>query len=199
MVSFALLEVIRAARLGVGSPVGWRRHPFVGGKEDRFGHCDTADYSVEPLRGPQLAAELLKAKHKLGLIAGAVGLTEHVPCPPNGKASKTSEQPKATDRVVRRLELEEERLSWLQRRKPTGAWPPEVDLGDLRSSEEELVPPMVGWSHEAAHVGGIFYGCALTGKLVTPPKLSPTSEGISAWAADRKRSHDCVISLTLHP
>ena len=160
----ALGQVVPAPRHDVARPVRWCCDPFVGREEDRFGDSDAADDPVEPVRRSGLCAEPLKAKQKVVLIAGPVGLTEHIPRPPQRQPSEAGEKPEAANRVVACLELEEERLARLQRRKASRAWPPEVDLLNLRTTEQELVPALVGGCDEATHVARIFHGHALMGK-----------------------------------
>lgn len=85
------------------------------------------------------------------LVSGSIGQSEHVPRAPHRQPVGPREQTEPTDRVVRTLELEEERCPGRECPERCATRSPEVDLGDLRSCAEELIPAVVGGRDEAVH------------------------------------------------
>jgi len=85
------------------------------------------------------------------LVDRAVGLAEHVPCLPNRESREPREQPKAANRMVRRLQLEEDHFARRQGNEVRPARPPEIHFVELATRTEKLIPAVIGSSDESAH------------------------------------------------
>jgi hypothetical protein len=82
--------------------------------------------------------------------AAAVSLLKTLPCQPIRKTRPPSEVAEATDCVVRRLQLKEQRGELRRIESAPSRGSPEVDLLEL-SAEQELVPTIVSYGNRSMH------------------------------------------------
>src|SRR6516165_10020804 len=92
---------------------------------------------------------------------------------PHGQRHEPGEQPEPPDRVVRRLQLEEEGFARADRREATAARLPEVDLGDLGPGAQELIPAVVCRGDEPMHHQPILAAASASRKTGTAAAVLP--------------------------
>src|SRR5450756_1395389 len=80
--------------------------------------------------------------------------------------------------VVGTMRLEDERLTRRQRTKALAAGTPEVDLVQIWTGAQELVPTRVGNTHEGPHGASVGIGGPPVLKFAGPGALNPTPESL---------------------
>lgn len=87
-----------------------------------------------------------------------------------------AEHPAANDEVIRRMEFEQEELTWLQRAKVGRAtWLPEIHL-IRRTGRQEFEPRPVRYGDEQLnHLESVVYRQPLCNDAISDPRLAPTS------------------------
>ncbi len=149
--AFADGEIVSLARLRRAAPITRLRHPLLGREEHRLRDQTAAD---PPSRGGSNARSLANPRQSRAQLLrprDAVPFAERLPGEPVRQHSEAGEVAEPSDRVVRRLQLEEERRSDLQAKR-SGRWPPEVRIARSGFSAQVLVPTEVGHCDVPVHV-----------------------------------------------
>lgn len=88
-----------------------------------------------------------------------------------------AEHPTANDEVVRRMQLEQEKLAWMQRAKfARAAWLPEIHL-IRRTGRQEFEPrPVRDGNEQLNHLESVVYRQPLCNDATSDKRAEPTSD-----------------------
>jgi hypothetical protein len=129
-------------RHNVGRPALWHRDPIVFGKEKWLGQDPATNLKVTPIDWICLTI-LGNARAHLMQCSRAVSLPKSLPCKRTGESVCVSEYAASHDEIVRRVELEQEQLAFLQRLEIGAGWSPEIDLCEVGFLPQQFEPFMV--------------------------------------------------------
>lgn len=126
----------------VGPTVG-RLYPLEFGQEERLSQDAAPDGEIGAVVGIDLAVFGNSATHFLG-GRGAIGPAEGFPSQGPGESCAVGENATADDKVMWRVQLEQEQFARLQRLEIDRGRCPEIDFGQIGLTAEHVEPGFIG-------------------------------------------------------